>query len=160
MQEWMRLTVETLEGQFCEDQDDYEALIELLVEVREWRRQLGDLEREIEGAAIEHLPARKVDVVGVGVVELRTGAKRKKWDSEALVSRLVRDALYDPATGEARHASVAESVDAAVAAVTACAPFTGSMGWRAGALRDHGIDPDEWCESAPGRKTIQIHGEG
>lgn len=157
--EWMGQVVADVAAQLAESEDDYAELAELLVDVRELRRQLGDQEREVEGVLVAVLPDRKVEVPQVGVVERRSGSVRKKWDSEALVARLVRDRLYDSETGEARFVSARDAVDAAVSVVTACAPFTGSMGWRAGALRDFGIDPDEWCESVKGPDRIQIHGE-
>ena len=58
--------------------------------------------------------------------------------------------------------STADAIEAVVSTVLACAPITPSMKWRVTALRERGIDPDEWCTSKPGRVSLQItrNGEG
>jgi len=136
---------------------DWESLAHGLIRLRTVAEQLRYLVRCVEDDVAELMPEKRVEVPGLPVFERRKGTDRKSWDSEALLSRVVRVALTDPTTGEVESdpAVVREQL---VSVLSAVVPFTGSLGWRVRALRDLGIDPDEWCETSPGRVTVQFHG--
>lgn len=135
---------------------DWESLAWGLDRLRAIRAAFGDVIQATETDVAELMPSKRETIDGLGTIERRKGSTRKKWESAELVRRLVRDALDPDGTGEIPE-SVPEAVEAAVGALVECAPFTSSMGWRVGPLRDRGIDPDEWCETTPGRVTIQFH---
>lgn len=126
--------------------------------VRELRRALGDLERGIEGSVAELMAGKTETVDGLGTLERRKGTDRKAWQSQdllkAIVLRSVEHAI-DTETGEVPSAT--ELVAKVVFDIEACAPFTGSTGWRVTALRARDFDPDEWAETKPGRTSVQIH---
>lgn len=130
-----------------------------LVQVRNARRSLGDIERELETELAENRFESKVTTVsGVGTFEVRRGSVRKSWDSDGLVSLLVRRALDPEGTGEipGNPFAIAERIRDAL---TECAPFTPSMGWRVTALRARGVDVDDYCATSPGRVSVQIVAE-
>jgi hypothetical protein len=156
IEDW-RTTVEVLDGfrSKLAEVGDTPRLAFGLDRVRELRRILGDLERAIEGDVATLMDGKTETVDGLGTLERRKGTDRKAWQSDDLLRRLVRDAVDPEHTGEMPSAS--EVLDAVVSTVTECAPITGSLGWRVTALKARGIDPDEWCESKPGRTSVQIH---
>lgn len=135
---------------------DWQSLAWTLDLLTKTQRALSAVARSVEDDLVAIMPERQATIEGLGTIEKHGGADRKKWESVDLAQRLVRDALDPEHTGEIP-SSPAEAVAAAVSTLLACAPFTGSMGWRVRALRDRGIDPDEWCEVTPGRITIQFH---
>lgn len=139
------------------DSGDWQAIAYALPALKALASDLGLLVRAAEQDVAVMMPEKRVELPGLGVLERRKGTDRKQWQSEGLVSALVRSVLDPDGTGEFPADPVA-AVDAAVAVLTECAPFTPSMGWRTKALREHGFDPDEWCESTPGRTTVQFHG--
>lgn len=135
---------------------DLTELATLLHHLRNDIRHLQILARDIEAEVVDLMPGKTAELDGLPVIEVRGGSIRKKWQSEDLVPVLIRKALDPDGTGELPTSPI-DAAHAVADVLTACAPFTPSMGWRVGALRDRGLDPDEWCESTPGRKTIQFH---
>lgn len=139
------------------ERGDVDALAFGLVGLRALRADLAELARAVEDDVARLMPAKTVTVDGVGTLERRRSNVRRQWESEALARVVVLRALVDPETGE-MPSSPMEAAERAVAALMACAPFTASMGWRVTALRDHGIDVDQYHESTPGRTTVTVHG--
>lgn len=85
-------------------------------------------------------------VEGVGVVRPFRGKDRKAWEHEALLHDVVNAHLED-AEGEIPDPfTIAGWVREAA----------GFAYWKSGALKALGIDPDEYCESQPGRRTVSI----
>lgn len=135
---------------------DWEALVRGLVPLQAMMRELRDLEAAVKQAAAECLPEKRVTVEGVGTVERRAAAQRKRWDSGELLRRLVFRSLVDEATGEMLAGDALDAAERVHAVVTDVLPITPSLGWRVGALRARGVDPDEWCEVTYGRPTVQV----
>ena len=123
---------------------DWEGLIRGLEPLQQVLADLRLLESDVKRYIADTMPDRKVTVEGVGTVERKAKVTRKGWDSVELLRRLVGSALVDPDTGEIPDSPM-EAADRILREVTACLPITGSTGWRVTALRDRGIDPDEWC---------------
>lgn len=133
---------------------DFEALAFGLVALKALLDDLKILTRSIEDNIVGLLPAKRVEVDGLGVLERKRGNARKAWDSEELLGRVIRLAVDPDGTGELPPAGeVLERLRSTLAAVV---PFTGSLGWRVTALRELGLDPDEWCHTEPGRLGLQI----
>lgn len=148
------------------DAGDAPALAWNLIQILEHRRQLGDLARQCEDFLIEIAPwsGGQVEFDGLPVMELRSGRVRKQWDTEAVVSSLRRHLLDPAGTGELPAPEVVEAVEEALAVCAAVLPLSPSNGPRVRALapivRSQGHDVDEFCESTPGRQTVQIHEGG
>lgn len=130
--------------------EDY---VRLLVAIRETRSNLSTLTHRIERELLAVMGDRRFVVEGVGEVICRKATKRTKWDHHALMMRVVARALderiLDASSGEY------ESEGSAVARVMeACA----RPNWRVTALRELGIDPDEWCEVDEDAWSVQLPG--
>lgn len=124
---------------------DWEALITGLAPIQAVLGDLRQLEREVKAHIVDTMPERQVTVEGVGTVERVKKVTRRNWDSAELLRFIVNGALVDSETGEIPSSPV-EAVERVMAEIYACAPFTGSTGWRVGALKERGIVVDEWCE--------------
>jgi hypothetical protein len=124
--------------------------------IRELRRQLGDLERAVEADVATLMDGKTETVDGLGTLERRRGTDRKAWQSDDLLKLIVRQAVDPEGTGEVAGTPI-EVLGRVLEAITDCVPVTPSLGWRVTALRSHGVDPDEWCETKPGRTSVQIH---
>lgn len=127
------------------EQGDWESLIRGLGPLQQVLGDLRLLESDVKGYIADTMPERIVSVQGVGTVEKLKKTTRRNWDSEELLRKLVVSAIVDEETGEIP-SSPLEAVERVVDEIRACVPFTGSTGWRVGALRERGFDPDEWCE--------------
>lgn len=130
----------------------------LAVGLRDLRRITADLRiltTATEDDLARLMPAKILTVEGVGTFERRKGTDRKKWQSEDLLAHVIRRAAVDETTGEVFPADV--TLARLLEVLPSVVPFTGSLGWRVTALRALGIDPDQWCETAPGRTAVQLH---
>lgn len=129
-----------------------EQLTEQLLETRERIAQLRDHERFLVDE-IHHTADRRKTETKFGIVE--TSIRRnRRWDHDELVRHLTRVAIdrreIDPATGEIMSRPTWEIV---TEAITACA---GIGYWRIGALKDYGLDPDEFAETTSEAKSVRI----
>ena len=127
------------------DTGDVEELAHLHVALTKTRQQLATICTLVEQALVDVMPDKRLDLDGLPPLERRQGTDRKAWDYEAVVSALAREAGGD--------------LMALLESIKECAPMTPSMQWRVGALRKHGLDPDEFCTASPGRVSIQVHEE-
>lgn len=135
---------------------DYETLVHGLAQLLPLRRDLSDLLRAVEDDIARLMPSKTVEVEGVGVVERRKGTDRKKWDWDSLLPLLIRLWVDPDGTGEMPAAP--EVVERMKALITDVVGTTPSKGPKVTPLRAAGVDPDEYCESSPGRVSVQIHG--
>ena len=124
---------------------DLEALADGYAELDRFVKAARDVRNHAEDAIAGLMTGRVVNLDDRITLERHTGTVRKQWQSVELLRHLVGDRLVDVSTGE-------DVTDRLVA----CLPLTGSLSWRAGALREHGVDPDDWCESSPGRTTVSV----
>lgn len=145
-----RLVTETI------TESDVEALARLYVQLAEAKARMADWCRDTEQALADVMPDKRLELEDLPVLERRQGKDRKKWRSDELLSYLVRGALVDPETGEVETDPLALR-DRLVSELTACVPFTGSLGWRVMALRERDVPIDEFCETFPGKVTVQVH---
>lgn len=153
---WLRgalLVVEERRRELA-DAGEWEALAFGLVALKTITDDLRIVLRTIEDDVVRLLPSKRVEVDGLGVLEKKRSSTRKAWQSEELLDRVLRIGIDPEGTGELP--APGELVSRLRAALVAAVPFTSSLGWRVSALRELGLDPDEWCESTPGRMGLQI----
>lgn len=138
------LLLDTLdqEMQVAVDDGDVEELADLHIKLSEAKRHLNEIARFVEEGLAEVMPDEIVELPGMPPLQRRFGASRKNWDSDSLFNTIRRDS---------------EDWDDFADKIRAAVPFTGSLGWRVTELKKLGIDPDEYCESKPGRVSVQIH---
>lgn len=86
-----------------------------------------------------------------GTMELRTGAPRKTWDKDALASIVVEKIMQesiDPDTGV---------IDRPISQMLLrVLDFVSYSSFKVTALRDVGVDPDNYCEKGPMSTTVQF----
>lgn len=144
------LHADTLRQELAE-RGDWAQLLYAIEGLRALKADLDTLLRSCEDDAARLLPEKKMVLDGFGVVESRTTSSRK-WDSEPLLRDLCRQVLDPEQTGEIDASAIPELLRV----LKAVLPMTASLGWRVTALRDMGIDPEQYSETTYGRKTIQI----
>ena len=138
-----------------DDPEKYKKALTLLAELQDIRARKEAL-REDELDCVESiyrlLPKREMDFGGIGRVTC-TKSLNRRWDHDSLipviVARALDDRKIDKETGE-----VFEREASAVARVMAeCA---GIGYWRLTALKQYGIDPDEYAETTSTRPSVRI----
>ena len=135
--------------------EDYKLLLQKLAELEDVRERMKDLrwqEAEILSDIHQLKPPYKATYGGIGVVTVAQ-SKSKKWDNESVLNHLMaraRDARrIDKDTGE-----VLESEGQAVRRVIEqCA---GIGYWRVTALREYGLEPDEFYETTSSKPSVRI----
>lgn len=135
--------------------DDPDALVEILVHVRDLRADLATFAADVEHDLIPLAEQKRWVVPGIGEVAVRKATKRNEWDNSGLTARLVALALdervLDMTTGEY------ESPWEAVARVLSeCA----RPSWRVTPLRARGITVDEFCTERDGGYSIELPPRG
>jgi len=144
------LRADTLRQELA-DRGDWAQLLNAIEGLRALKGDLDTLLRACEDDAARLLPEKKMVLDGFGVVEARTTSSRK-WDSEPLLRDLCRQILDPEQTGEIN----ASAIPDLLRVLKAVLPMTASLSWRVTALKEQGIDPEQYSEITYGRKTIQI----
>lgn len=128
----------------------------LLARLRRSIALLRDAATYVEDEMCKVMPGKEVMVQGVGVAEMHTGASRKAWDKEALVdvaAHVVADVVPSaviPESGEfINEIQVARDVLGVFLEMS-------TPSWKVTGLRKYKVNPDEFCETTWGRKTIQM----
>lgn len=134
---------------------DLDNLARGLAQLRTLVGDLRQLAAATEDDVARLMPAKRVEVEGVGAIERRKGTDRRSWQWDDLLPLLVRLYLDPDLTGELPDA--AEAVERMKALIVEVVGVTPSKGPRITPLRELGIDPDEYAEVTPGRTTVQIH---
>ena len=131
-----------------------EHLLDELVTTRAAIAAYRDQEKQIIELIHEAAPKRKFEVAGLGLVQVAT-SRNRKWDNDDTMRHVVARALderpIDPDTGELLDQRPTWEVVADV--IMRCA---GIGYWRVGALRDLGLDPDEFAETTSTSKSVRI----
>lgn len=134
---------------------DVDGMVVLLQDLRRAQAQLRWAADELEDEIVKAMPHKEMVVAGVGAITLRTGTKRTQWDKDGLVGVLTARIADDPEilceveTGEMLTPSqqVSRILSRFLEAAT--------PSWKITGLRAFRVDPDEYCSTAYGRKTIQ-----
>lgn len=138
------------------DAGDLDTLAVGLAQLKPLLTELSTLRDAIEADVAALMPEPRHEVPGLGVLERRRGSVRRSWDWDHLLPLLVRSYVDPDGTGEIPEAG--EVVERLRALITEVIGVTPSKGPRITALRERGVDPDEHCESRPGKTSVQIHG--
>ncbi len=112
-------------------------------------RYVRDRLHQITAVALKEQGIRRLTVEGVASVEAKVDTRRTDWDNETLLD-LVLAALpvryVDIETGEMMEPADMRAL---------LAPYF-RPDWRLTALRNLGIDPDEWCTVAEQVPTLRM----
>jgi hypothetical protein len=130
----------------------------LLIAVRDLRADLGETATTLETVLVQEMGrGRKLELPGYGLVEVRKRWKRSRWDWSELLpviaARIVDDpaTIFDPETGEVLPPAV---IGANVATRLRDAISFSSA--KVTALREMGIQVDEFCEEEPDGYAVQL----
>lgn len=123
-----------------------------LDELRAARRELGEVHDRLEDAVAAAMGRRwTVTIDGLGGLVLRGGKQRSRWRHDDLWElTLKRARSVEPLTLGGQTESPAEA--ALRIARSALQPAY----WRAKVLKGWEIDPDDYCETTWGRKTVEV----
>jgi hypothetical protein len=127
---------------------DVDRAVHDLAKLREIKAALSEWEGELTEWLSEALGRNEIDSAGLHV-EVKRGANRKAWDNDALI-RLVIAKGRDERVLDEESGEYESEGDAVGRALMACA----RPNWRVTALRERGIDADEYCETSPGRVNV------
>jgi hypothetical protein len=171
------------ERQRLAEAGDYESLSwgvqDLQVLVKDLRQLTDDARRDIAKVVDErqgnlssdgtyYYGVNRIEVPGLGAVEVNGGWTRTKWRSVELLGRLVRDIAESSderiVTADGEIVAPADSVLLAtvVEVLSETMPLNPSLSWRVGktdgttGLRKHGIDSDNWCEKVPKTRLATV----
>jgi hypothetical protein len=142
---------------------DLDRAVRDLASLRAARQALADWELVLTEFVADAVGRNTLTVDGVGTVEAKRGVSRKEWDIPSLL-RVVLDSRMapDPATGEADptddgHAEVKGEAVSTSPDLSRVLHVWNLGTPRVTALRDRGIDPDEFAATSPGRTSIVIN---
>lgn len=132
---------------------EWEGLTYLRGVLRVLISDLRTVERKVEDLQAAAMPGYQADVEGVGRIKRHSGKgwARDRWAHDRLVARLGRHAVVT-ADGEVEQLDPVAAAIRGAAAVLECA----RVEWKLGALRDRGIDPEDYGERTEGRRTVQM----
>lgn len=141
----LRVAADDLNEALVDFDDDWQHAVLMLHSLRLARQTLQVCEAAIEKAITSSAPREPQEIPGVGTMQVRKGSTRKAWDHDGLAKAVISTRLA--ATGEVPDPFEVRDW------ITEAASFSY---WRVGILRELGIDASDYCESTPGRATVQI----
>jgi hypothetical protein len=129
---------------------DIDRAVSDLAELREIRKGLADWEAELSEWLAEALGYNTLTLDSGHTVQVRRSTDRKAWDHDALIRLVIaRGRDERRVTEDGEYESEGEAVGRAL---MECA----RPSWRVTALRERGIDPDEYAETSPGKIGVVI----
>ena len=131
--------------------DTTEAVVSLLHDLREQRKALAQMEAYVEAAAVKRLKYGQQQV-GEFIAEVKGGKDRRAWQHDDLAWAVCRPLAVNENTGEVV-TEIAEIIDQVRARLLNCAAVSY---WRTTQLKPLGINPDDYSESTPGRRTVTV----
>jgi hypothetical protein len=140
---------------------DRDGLALLLAAIRKSKKDLALAEQTVEDELVKVMGGKYHEVPGLGRIEMHSGGTRKEWDHDTIVAHIIPviahdfpKSLVDPEEG------TEVPGQEFVARVVAEFRKAGNTNWRTGGgtkpgLRTFGLDPDDYCTTTWGRKTIE-----
>lgn len=123
-----------------------------LRDLRDLKRSIAVLDDHLSDLIAQEMGGKWAEVEGFGIVEVKKGSTRKAWDHDRLtsvvVARAIDERTLDEETGEYEREATAVA-----RALRDCAGFSY---WKIGGLKKRGIDPEDYCETSPGRVSVVL----
>lgn len=120
-------------------------LLVLLADLRDFKTELDILVREVEDDCAKLMPRKAVSTNQVLAERTGGGLTRRNWDSRAIAQDLVKARTEKYGTFD----SPGDVADLLVEAA-------GVSYWKTTALKQYGLDPDEYCQSERARQTVKV----
>jgi hypothetical protein len=137
LEEVMTVLIEAGKLGITEVMDTTETALDILREARVAKATMAAVEREAVAFLADVLPRGTAEIPGYGPVTVSRSASRTEWDRSALVAAtaaLIAERLGYPVV------YIRQAIDEFLA-------FTTPSSWKVTALKDAGIDPDEYCKT-------------
>lgn len=129
---------------------DLGTLVLALRELRTIARAIRMFDDDLTERIADGVEGPYADLDGIGIVQVKKGSQRKSWKHDELFTLVARKAVEDPGadheTGE-----VFGPAEAVTRAFKDCA---GIAYWKVTGLKARGIDPDEYAETLPGKRSV------
>lgn len=143
------------------DHFDLDRAISDLAELRSVRKAIADWELVLETYIADSLGRNVTTVEGVGTVQVRYGTDRKAWATHDLLRAVLDSRMPPDCNGEAHPSDDGEATVKGEAVRVSPDASRILQVWNLGtprvtALRERGIDPDEFAETTPGKVTVTI----
>lgn len=132
-----------------------ENLGQLLADFRDHKQDVARAYDEVEQLFLVAAGEKKLEVPGVGVVEVKSSVRRTRWDHDeafrTVIARLADEPglFYDEDGVRLPPAVMAANVVARLRDVL-------SPSWKVTGLRELGIDPDEYCETDEKHWSVKL----
>jgi hypothetical protein len=117
-----------------------EDLLDLLLTLREVKSEFDLIVRDVEDDCARLMRRKHFNTPQLTAERWAGGLDRRNWQSKDLARKIIADGDFD-------HPQDVADMLFELAAVSY---------WRVTKLRELGIDPDEFCDSAPGRATVSV----
>lgn len=131
------------------------ALGHLLAQLRRSVKYLQDCAALVEDEMVKCAPSKQFEVPGVGTAEIHTGSKRTSWNHDE-VAGVVAHALADEIPAMVTEDGEPVNHIQYVTDIINGFRVASSDGWKVTGLRALKIDPDDYCHTEWGRKTVQM----
>lgn len=136
----------------AEPESDLDDTLTAVLSVAELRSVLAEVLADLQAHAVDLMrdaDTKTYDVPDIGRFERMGSRERKSWDKEALLSAVLDSRMpVDPDTGEVDDADQTP-LSRVLHVFNLPAP-------RTTALRERGIDPDEFCESTFKGESLRL----
>lgn len=134
-----------------EDGTSLDDVCEVLLALRDLKRDVAALDAEVEQAIIGMMDESIIVLPSGQQVEKRTGADRKAWDHKSLAS-VVADRVYESSIDMDTGEVLLSPKDM----MTKMFEYAAPSYWRVGELNKIGISADAYCEKSEGKTSISI----
>ena len=129
---------------------DLSTLVLALKDLRALAKAIRMFDDDLTERIADSVNGPYADLDGIGIVQVKRGGARKSWKHDELLPLVARKAVEarqpDPETGE-----IETEREAVVNAFKDCA---GIAYWKVTGLRSRDIDPDEYAETTPGKRSV------
>jgi hypothetical protein len=132
-----------------------EVLARHLDELQTCRKDLHGLEASVVSKLARVMPVDRLEFAGLLLIR-RPGLDRKEWDHPGLARAVTLPFALNPETGEIDSAA-AEYGGLVVAELLKHAQISY---WRKGTLEAAGVDLDEYCQTSPGKASVELQRGG
>lgn len=144
-----------------EQPGDPVGLAKLLANMRLAMQELAAAAQYVENTLAIAMVDKTMTVEGIGEVERHTGASRKEWDTESLlgvVEMAVATTVLGDMEGLLVDTDTGEAVDLVTMTHDIITEFrkAATPSWKVTGLRAMHVDPNNYCTTTWGRKTVQM----
>ena len=134
-----------------------QVLASYLADLRDHRQDVGRVYDEVERALIFCAGDKKLEVEGVGLVEIKSSVRRTGWQHDDLFRSVVARIIDTPGVFYDEDGTSLYPAQAAANVVERLREVL-SPSWKVTGLRALGLDADEFCETDEKHYSVKLPG--